>query len=243
MQKIDKTTELKNILNKHYSVDYFQREYRWGQKQIEQMLSDFQNEFEKYYDMKHDTTSVKQYGYYYMGSIVVSNDDNDNKIVDGQQILTSLTLLLIYLNNLQKELKTNPQVDILKSLIYSDNCGVKEFNISVKDRKECLECLFENKINNYTAKDESTQNMLDRYLDIVTHFPDDLKKEKTLPIFIYWIIEKILLLEIITPSDDAAHTIFLTMNDRGLSLNSAEMMKAYIIQKINESERITVNQK
>ena len=38
MQKIDKTDTLKTILSgRKYTVDYFQREYRWGQKQIEQM--------------------------------------------------------------------------------------------------------------------------------------------------------------------------------------------------------------
>ena len=82
--------------------------------------------------------------------------------------------------------------------------------------------------------------MLDRYEDVETLFPDELKGE-ALPFFIYWLIEKVLLLEIDTPSEDEAHTIFLTMNDRGLSLNSAEMMKAYIIQQVAESDRIEVN--
>ena len=47
MQKIDKTDTLGKILSgRRFTVDYFQREYRWGQKQIDQMLSDFQNTFE-----------------------------------------------------------------------------------------------------------------------------------------------------------------------------------------------------
>ena len=38
-----KDYKLSEILgNKKYTVDYFQREYRWGRKQIEQMLADFQ---------------------------------------------------------------------------------------------------------------------------------------------------------------------------------------------------------
>ena len=43
-------------------------------------------------------------------------------------------------------------------------------------------------------------------------------------------MHKILLLEIVTPSEQEAHTIFITMNDRGLSLNSAEMLKAFVLQ-------------
>ena len=48
MNKIEKTETLSKILaNRKFSVDVFQREYRWGQKQIEQMLSDFQSTFEE----------------------------------------------------------------------------------------------------------------------------------------------------------------------------------------------------
>ena len=47
MQKIDKTDVLKKILSgRRFTVYYFQREYRWGRKQIEQMISDFQGTFE-----------------------------------------------------------------------------------------------------------------------------------------------------------------------------------------------------
>ena len=39
MQKIDKTDTLETILTRgKFEVDYYQREYRWGRKQIEQML-------------------------------------------------------------------------------------------------------------------------------------------------------------------------------------------------------------
>lgn len=35
MQKINKTDTLRKVLEKQrFTVDYFQREYRWGQKQI-----------------------------------------------------------------------------------------------------------------------------------------------------------------------------------------------------------------
>ena len=92
----------------------------------------------------------------------------------------------------------------------------------------------------YRSDNESNKNLLARYNDIEELFPDDLKGE-ALPYFIYWLKGKVLLLEIDTPSEDEAHTIFLTMNDRGLSLNSAEMLKAYIIQQVNEEDRDSVN--
>lgn len=242
MNKIDKTETLTKILShRRFTVDVFQREYRWGRKQIEQMLSDFQGTFEEYYDPdNHDTPAeVMNYGFYYMGCIICTGG-TPNKIIDGQQRLTSLTLLLIYLNNLQKkQAGMGYHMVQFEDMIYDDHFGTKSFNIDVEERLHCLQSLIDNNTS-FVAENESAQNMLDRYKDIQDLFPDELKGE-ALPFFIYWIKEKVLLLEIDTPSEDEAHTIFLTMNDRGLSLNSAEMMKAYIIQQISEMDRADVN--
>ena len=242
MNKIDKTDSLSKILSqRRFKVDVFQREYRWGRKQIEQMLSDFQDTFEEFYDPNnHDTPEeVENYGYYYMGCIICTGG-SPNKIIDGQQRLTSLTLLLIYLNNLQMEQAAQGFRTVkFEDMIYDDHYGKKSFNIDVDDRQLCLEALLSNN-STYQPNNESAQNMMDRYRDIEDLFPDDLKGE-ALEYFIYWLKEKVLLLEIDTPSEDEAHTIFLTMNDRGLSLNSAEMMKAYVMQQIVEADRALVN--
>lgn len=242
MQKIDKTDTLKTILSgRKYTLDYFQREYRWGRKQIEQMIIDFQSTFEEFYDPDdHDTTEeVMDYGFYYMGCIICTGG-SVKKLIDGQQRLTSLTLLLIYLDNLQKKTITNVDERVsLDNMIYSNAFGKKSFNIDVEDRRACVQALLQSD-ETFTPQNESTKNMLDRYRDIEELFPDELKGEALL-YFVYWLIEKVLLLEIDTPSEDEAHTIFLTMNDRGLSLNSAEMMKAFVIQQVAEQDRNVVN--
>lgn len=244
MNKIDKTDSLTKILShRRFTVDVFQREYRWGRKQIEQMISDFQDTFEEFYDPNdHDTPEeVENYGYYYMGCIICTGG-SPNKIIDGQQRLTSLTLLLIYLNNLQAEQAVQGYRTVkFEDMIYDDHYGKKSFNIDVDERQLCLEALLSNN-DVYQPDNESAQNMMDRYRDITDLFPDELKGE-ALEYFIYWLKEKVLLLEIDTPSEDEAHTIFLTMNDRGLSLNSAEMMKAYVMQQIVEADRALVNRR
>lgn len=242
MKKIDKTDTLETILTKgKFEVDNYQREYRWGRKQIEQMLMDFYDTFRQYYDPANHSSpiEVQQYGYYYMGSIICTSE-NTRKIIDGQQRLTSLTLLLIYLRNQQNQTAGIPFLPVdIGNLIYKDNYGTMSFNLDVPERNDCMQALWEqNKA--YASENESNRNLLARYSDIEELFPDDLKGE-ALPYFIYWLKGKVLLLEIDTPSEDEAHTIFLTMNDRGLSLNSAEMLKAYVIQQVNEADRDVVN--
>jgi uncharacterized protein with ParB-like and HNH nuclease domain len=97
----DKT--LKDILHEQkYTIDFFQREYRWEKKHIEQLISDLEAAFAINYDKSRDRTEVENYNSYYLGPIVICEKDGAFSIIDGQQRLTSLTLLLIYIHNLQK---------------------------------------------------------------------------------------------------------------------------------------------
>ena len=100
MRKIDgKEKTLRELLqNQQYTIQYYQREYRWGTKQILELLSDLTEEFLSYYSENDERKAVKNYGYYYLGSIIRTNNNAGNAIIDGQQRLTSITLLLIYIN-------------------------------------------------------------------------------------------------------------------------------------------------
>lgn len=145
------------------------------------------------------------------------NDDiRSGRYVDphsGLQRLTLLTLLIIYLNNLQKEtVKDEDLLVPLDDMIHSKAFGKESFNIDVAGRGPCMRALVR-KDETYVPENESSQNMLDRYRDIEDVFSDELKGE-ALPYFINWLIEKVLFLEIDAPSEDEARTIALTMNDR-----------------------------
>lgn len=58
-----------------------------------------------------------------------------------------------------------------------------------------------------------------------------------MPYFIDWLIENVHLVEIAAYSDEDAYTIFETMNDRGLSLTPADMLKGYLLANITESDQ------
>ena len=74
-----------------YMVDYFQREFKWGEKHIEQLISDLSSVFLNEYNPMHKRKQVAEYNTYYMGPFVVSVNDDKRSIIDGQQRLTSLT--------------------------------------------------------------------------------------------------------------------------------------------------------
>ncbi|MCV0366324.1 MAG: DUF262 domain-containing protein [Nitrosopumilus sp.] len=223
-----------NILDKtKYEIDVFQREYQWGRKQIDQLITDLESKFSENYDKSHPRHMVQSYSRYYLGSIITNLKDSGKSIIDGQQRLTSLTLLLIYLNNLQKSREDKV---LINDLIFSEKYSVKSYNLQIPERVECMDALYIGKDYDPTSSSKSVKNLIERYQDIQELFPEDLKNE-ALPYFIDWLIYNVILVEIKTNSDDDAYTIFETMNDRGLNLTSTEMLKGYLLSKLGSDEQ------
>lgn len=238
--KIEATDTSINALLKDqkFTIDYFQREYRWQEKHIKLLIEDLTTTFLKSYKDGDKRSDVATYQSYYLGPIVFSiNPDNGKKsIIDGQQRITSITLLLIYLNHLQRENKNKINIT---ELIFSEKYGEKSFNMSDETREECLKALFE--LGEYELKesdDETIVNMVERYEDITQTFPEEIT-ESALPFFIDWFIENVVIVEITAYSDDNAYTIFETMNDRGLNLTPTEMLKGYVLSKITDKKQRT----
>lgn len=63
---------------KKYDVDFYQREYVWEKKQIEDMVEDLTIEFLKNWRPGDELSKVNEYSPYYMGEIVLS--ENGGKI-------------------------------------------------------------------------------------------------------------------------------------------------------------------
>ena len=232
-------TSIKDLLkDQKFTIDYFQREYRWQEKHIKLLVEDLSTTFLKSYNQGDKRSDVANYQSYYLGPVVFSiNTDNGKKsIIDGQQRITSITLLLIYLNHRQKDIQHKVNIN---ELIYSETYGEKSFNMSDDSREECLMALYEN--GDYEPKDsddETVHNMYERYQDIIVSFPDEIDDE-ALPFFIDWFVENVVIVNIIAYSDENAYTIFETMNDRGLNLTPTEMLKGYVLSKISDKEQRT----
>ena len=80
-----KQIEISKIFNEDtYIIPIYQRNYAWEEKEIYQLLDDIISAEENYY----------------LGTLIVNKkDDNNYEVIDGQQRLTTLYLLGIFLNN------------------------------------------------------------------------------------------------------------------------------------------------
>ena len=223
-----------------YTIHYYQREYQWQTKQIEELLDDLTEEFFEFYSDQDERGKVLEYGHYFMGSIVLTAEDN--AIIDGQQRLTSLTLLLIYLyHQLEDE---EERAEVLQ-LIYSKKAGTKTFNIHVPEmphRYDVMNALLQNEYMDVTNHSETIRNIYHRYADIKAIMNDTLPRE-ALETFKDWLIDNVDFIRIVAQTEQDAHKIFVSMNDRGLSLTPTEMLKGYLLSKIeNDGLRQQANE-
>ena len=98
---IAKPISVKELLGKRFNIPYYQRGYRWEEKQVNDLLNDLQ---EFYFKIKANSDS----SFYCLQPLVVVKNkqlttDEDNPVydlIDGQQRLTTLYLLLVYFKSI-----------------------------------------------------------------------------------------------------------------------------------------------
>ena len=228
------------LSNVRYGLEFYQREYSWEDAQVTELIDDLTSRFLHQYDSAHERRQVASYRPYFLGPIVTTPRDGVRYLVDGQQRITTLSLLLIYLRRCLSENYAN-DAGALESLIFSSSYGEKTFNLDVDERNDCLKAILDDQqFDPQTTTSQSVRNMWNRYEKIAECFPEDLQDEK-LPYFVDWIQNRVILVDIGTPDHDMALEIFETMNDRGLRLNSIDMLKSYLLARVDENQIADLN--
>src|SRR6266513_1032757 len=179
------------LASRKYSIDYYQREYKWQQKQVVELLDDLAAKFLESHEEDNERSAVADYGHYFLGSIIVSDKDGQKFIIDGQQRLTTLTLLLIFLHHQLEDVEQKGQI---ADLVFSQKYGKRSFNLDVQERADCMDSLYKGEEFAEANGPESVVNILARYDDIEELFPEELKG-LTLPYFVDWLVENVHLVE------------------------------------------------
>ena len=225
---------IKDLFSLSYTVDFYQREYVWQKKQIEDLINDLSLEFLKNWKLGDSTSATGGYDPYFMGEIVLSvKPGNIYSIIDGQQRITSFLLLMIYIIRRFGDLPFFPKSTI-EPLVYKDTRGEWTFTLNVEERYECMDSLF--KKGEYIAPEGkdlpvSINNLVERYNDIGECWNEKIDKNN-INCFVYWLVENVFFSRVKTNNDEFAYVIFETMNDRGLSLTQIEMLRSYLLANI-----------
>ena len=210
------------LSNDSYVIPIYQRNYDWGDKEVLQLIEDVAD-YAKENPKKN----------YYIGSAVVySKSANGNayfELIDGQQRLTTLTILTTLIFNEKDSFGISP-----------NDIWYKHPNISFDYRKDsdaALDMLRKNDLGN-----RETSNIIEVY----KIFKKNLKKiisDKQLELekFADYLFKKVIIVRISVPEDTDLNHYFEIMNTRGEQLEKHEVLKAKLMSHLDESEHILFN--
>lgn len=228
------------LRNKTYYIDFYQREYVWSKNTATTLLDDifytFDLGYEQFKDSEITQEVIEKYAWYYLNVYIINKVDSRIYIVDGQQRLTTLTLIALKLYHL---VENRTIKDALKPCIFSSNSFGSSFNIDNDKRKNVMEFLLENKDSKeYTKeiKNDTQKNLLARYKDISEYLESNLKNnDKKLESFCHYFLLKLVLVELDISKDDTP-MVFESINDRGQKLEPFEILKGKLLGALDKSD-------
>lgn len=232
-------------LQSKYSLPTFQRDYKWAEKQFRELLTDLQAAFLDNYDPSHGRKDVGSYEDYFLGTIITTaTADGAKSIIDGQQRLTTLTLILTWFQR-KKLLDSSIGLADLDNLIRRELWGEKDYNLSFDGARADLfnilldtsipESDLSSRVDSIDSIDQSAKQLFELFCNVEDYLDSQIA-HSLLPYFSDFVVNKVLLFEIGVASEQDAHRVFVTMNDRGLKLSPIDLLKGYLLSNINDSQ-------
>ena len=222
-----------------FSIPAYQRPYAWTEEQAGEMLSDLLSFSE------NSSDSIPDANPYFLGSIVLIKSETAPKadVVDGQQRLTTLTILLAILQTL-----VSPSLaPFIAQYIYQKgdpflgNPNCYRLKLREKDREFFRKYIQDegNLDSLFSIKDAGLTDSQRNIQSNARYFSNELKKldEYQLEKFAGYIVKSCYLVVVSTPDFDSAYRIFSTLNSRGLELSPTDILKSDIIGAIHESQQ------
>ena len=206
--------------DKRFVIPVYQRNYDWKKENCQQLLNDLIDVIKK------DRPS------HFFGSIVASTEGDDYIIIDGQQRLTTVSLLLLALINLVSEEKVEHDsarlADKIREDYLIDKWQPEERKIKLKPVKNDMKAfnsLFSSEAV-YIRESNVTQNYL--------YFYETIKDSGVLADDLFESIKKLVVIDITLENGDDPQLIFESLNSTGLDLSEADKIRNYILMGLDQ---------
>ena len=235
---------INDILNMSaFSIPRNQRRYVWKQENWQELLEDVLI-----------ATNISSRPHF-LGSIVLKDDNKKDgisyyTIIDGQQRLTTITIMLVAILKLFKEL--NMEDDFLGTLQYVIPTNNRNQNINIINSE------YHTSLNNIISEIKTIDDeiAISAYINVNTtsktrdklignalkYFYDEIKKivEEKGNSFLLSIRNAVIdmvVVKIVSSSEEDSYTIFEILNARGQDLEDHELLKNYIMRYIQPEEK------
>ncbi|ESY77454.1 hypothetical protein X739_32970 [Mesorhizobium sp. LNHC220B00] len=228
-----------------FHIPSYQRPYAWNADQATELFDDLL----AFHRAEADEG-------YFLGSIVLIKKEGEpqSEVIDGQQRLTTLTMLLA---TIASRLEGSSQKELMDHIVEPGQAlkGIKARpRLSLRERdsnffRQYVQNLQLNALQGLdpaSLENESRVNIRANcgyFLDALSkEFPEDDSDD--LAGFATFILTRCYLVAVSTPSQASAFRVFSVMNSRGLDLQPTDIIKADIIGKLkSEKERQAYNDK
>lgn len=213
-----------------FVIPIYQRNYDWSEEQCKQLLEDI---------MEVGRSPKDEAKVHFIGSIVyVCNDEYTTDeieqyvIIDGQQRITTITLLLIALYHQAEELEDNKLAEtIYEYYLINKNADDDSYKVKLKateNNERDLHYL----LNKIPIPDSAYSNIKNNYNFFAKHITEENRE------IIYDGFKRLLFVEIrLERGKDNAQKIFESLNSTGLDLSQADLIRNYILMGLEPSEQ------
>ncbi len=229
-----KESPLADIFSDQYffEIPPYQRPYSWELEQAEELLTDL---ITAAGSSDEDVDAVDPY---FLGSVVLIKGEGTppSQVVDGQQRLTTLTILLSAIRVVAPKLESS----IVKRLCEEGDAVMgtpDRFRLRVREKDREF---FENHIQKpegiaaIESLKEPLRDSRERFRENACFFLRRLRElgEAQVARLASFLLKRCFLIVVTTPSEESAFRIFSVLNDRGMDLSAADILKAEVIGKL-----------
>lgn len=229
----------------NYYIDFYQREYKWTGDEVKTLIDDifyhFEQSYAKHFDLDPSEKNITaKYSWYYLNTYITNKTEGRLFVVDGQQRLTTLTLMLIALNHMcdPKSFDSPDLRDWLKEKIAGVGVGGKrKFWMAHEKRDPLMRVLFEGTTPSEDLIDDgiTARHMIDNYALIQKELSARISTRHKLDTFIYYFLGMVVIINLEVAQTDVP-MVFEVINDRGIRLQSYEILKGKLLGEIDKGE-------
>ena len=216
-----------------FTIPPYQRPYAWEVQQANELLDDL---------LEAMRPNSRSEGLYFLGSIVLvkTRGDSAAKVVDGQQRLTTLTILFSVLRDLTDdfELKIDRE-KYVKQTANRDRGLPERLRLHLRQRDQNF---FENNVQRRDAtaklpRLDGLEGSQARIVENASHYRERLlgMTDVQRGDLISFILNNCYLVVVAVPTDTAARRIFIVLNARGLDLSATDILKADLLERAGQA--------
>lgn len=226
--------------NTSYYIDFYQRDYRWTDEPVLRLLDDIFFKFKEQYarssDLDPGKEAITAYPWYYLNTYVTNVVDGRVYLVDGQQRLTTLSLVLIKLRHQAKQYasKLGGWID---SKIAGQSGFEQNFWMNHVGHRTAQQALFDGV--DFKSIDTNSgitaQNMVKNYQTISAFLDKELADKRYFETFVFYFLQRLVLINLAVEQTDVS-MVFEVINDRGVRLRPYEILKGKLLGQINKIE-------